>query len=108
MSEDMLNAVLKQHVLVTHTQCGAISIPLVHHHGGESDFQPGPLRTLTCTMDDGHDGPHRDAICCYKFQTFSDWQVVDRKPRTFDACSDGGFWPCPTIKAIQEAAACSP
>lgn len=101
----MLEAVLAQHRLVTKTQCGAISIPVVHHHGAESDKRPGPLRTLTCTEDVGHGGLHRDGICCWSFQRYEDWQVVDRKPRTFDVCSDGGMWPCDTVKALQSAAA---
>ena len=100
----MLEAVLAQHRLVTSTQCGAISIPVMHHHGTETDKNPGPLRSLTCTNDVGHEGLHKDAICCWKFDTFEDWQVIDRKPRTFDACSDGGMWPCDTVKAMQEAA----
>src|ERR1044072_3346814 len=99
----MMDAVLKLHKLKTYTQCGAISMPVVHHHGAESDYRPGPKRQLTCTEDVGHDGPHRDAICCYKFQTFEDWQVVDRRPRTFDVCAEGGMWPCDTVKALQEA-----
>lgn len=98
---DSLEAVLNLHRLVTHTQCGAISLPVVHHHGTESDHRPGPKRPLRCTEEAGHEGLHRDAICCYKFQTFEDWQVVDRKPRTFDTCSNCGMWPCSTIKAIQ-------
>lgn len=103
MSTAAIEAVLALHVLKTSTQCGAISMPVVHHHGAESDHRPGPKRSLTCTEKAGHDSLHRDTICCYKFQTFEDWQVVDRKPRTFDVCSHGGFWPCDTIKAIQEA-----
>lgn len=97
----MLGAVLALHRLKTHTQCGAISMPLVHHHGSESDNRPGPLRSLTCTEDAGHEGLHRDAICCYRFQNFEDWQVVDRRPRTFDVCSEGGMWPCETVQTIQ-------
>jgi hypothetical protein len=106
--EALLGAVLDQHRLQTSTQCGAISIPVVHHHGPETDNRPGPKRSLACSEDVGHDGLHRDCICCYRFQTFEDWQVVDRKPRTFDGCSSPsclGFWPCDTIKAIQEASA---
>ena len=98
---DALDAVLALHRLRTKTQCGAISMPVVHHHGAESDRNPGPLKQLFCTQDAGHDGLHKDCICCYKFQTFEDWQVVARKPRTFDVCTEGGFWPCDTIKAIQ-------
>ena len=99
-----IDAVLEVHRLQTKTACGARSIPLVHHHGGESDKRPGPLRTLRCTEDAGHEGLHKDCICCYSFQTFEDWQVAERKPTTFDTCSAGGFWPCDTIKAIQGAA----
>ena len=102
-STEALDAVLALHCMETHTQCGAISMPLVHHHGSESDNRPGPLRSLTCTQEAGHEGLHKDAICCWNFQTFEDWQVVDRKPRTFDTCTAGGFWPCDTIKAIQSA-----
>ena len=98
-----IEAVLALHRLQTSTQCGAISMPLIHHHGGETDGRPGPLRKLTCTEPAGHEGLHRDCICCYSFQKFEDWQVIDRKPRTFDTCSAGGLWPCETIKAIQEA-----
>lgn len=101
----MLDAVLAQHRLVTKTQCGALSIPLVHHHGVENDRRPGPKRVLRCTEEAGHEGLHKDAICCWSFQTFEDWQVEDRKPRTFDACSCGEMWPCKTIKAMQEATA---
>lgn len=103
-STDLLGAVLNQHRLVAKTLCGARSIPLVHHHAGESDKRPGPLRLLRCTNVAGHDGLHKDAICCYSFQTFEDWQVTDRTPpSTFDACSCGTMWPCPTISALQEA-----
>lgn len=98
-----IGAVLDLHRLVTRTQCGAISIPLTHHHGAETDARPGPARSLTCTEEVGHEGLHRDCICCWHFQTFADWQVVDRKPRTFDVCTAGGMWPCETIKVIQEA-----
>lgn len=103
--DGLLAAVLAQHRLVTKTQCGAVSVPLVHRHGSESDARPGPLRVLTCSEPDGHDGLHRDCLCCYSFQTFEDWQVADRRPRTFDVCSDGGLWPCDTVLALQEAAA---
>lgn len=98
-----LDAVLALHRMETSTQCGAISIPLVHHHGSENDHRPGALKRLTCTEPAGHAGLHKDCICCYKFQTFEDWQVADRRPRTFDRCTEGGMWPCDTIKAIQEA-----
>lgn len=100
-TDTLLLAMLSVHRLATKTQCGAISTPLVHHHGPESDLRPGPLRKLFCTEDAGHEGLHRDAICCYNFQTFEDWQVVDRSPRTFDTCTCGGSWPCDTIQAIQ-------
>jgi hypothetical protein len=99
-----LRAVLAMHRLNAHTQCGAISIPVVHHHGAESDGHPGPLRSLRCTKPAGHDGPHRDCVCCYRFQTFEDWQVVRREPYALDGCTASsclGFWPCDTIKAIQ-------
>lgn len=98
-----LDRVLDLHRLVTDTRCGAISMPLIHHHGTETDSRPGPKRSLTCTKVPGHEGVHRDCICCYRFQTFEDWQVVGRKPRTFDVCSQcRDLWPCATIKAIQE------
>lgn len=104
MSNEILEAVLALHRLETHTQCGAISMPLVHHHGMESDKRPGSLKTLTCTEQAGHDGLHKDCICCYQFQTFEDWQVTERRPRTFDMCSAGGTWPCETITALQAVA----
>lgn len=103
MTTTPLDVVLALHRLVAKTQCGAISIPVVHHHGAENDRRPGPRRVLTCTNDAGHAGLHKDAVCCYSFQTFEDWQVADRKPRTCDACSCGTEWPCSTILAIQEA-----
>lgn len=103
---DALRAVLDLHQRQSKTICGAVSMPVVHHHGAESDRFPGPLRTLTCSNEDGHEGDHKDAVCCYSFQTFEDWQVVDRKPRTWDTCSNPGcsFWPCATVTAIQKAA----
>lgn len=104
MSDNMLDAVLSLHTMGRKTQCGAISIPLVHHHGYENDARPGPRRILRCTEDADHKGLHRDAVCCYNFQTFEDWKVADREPRVFDFCScGGGFWPCPTIMAVQDA-----
>lgn len=105
---DAMTAVLDLHRLKTKTQCGAISMPLVHHHGAESDRRPGKLKQLRCTEPAGHEGLHKDCICCWNFQTFEDWQVVDRKPITFDACASSsctGFWPCDTIKAVQQAVA---
>ena len=103
-AERLLRGVLDQHRLVARTRCGAISIPVVHHHGTESEAHPGPKRSLTCSEWAGHDGPHRDAICCYRFQTFEDWQVTQRQPSAYAACTCGTVWPCPTIEAIQEAA----
>ena len=97
----LLDAVLDQHRLVAKTKCGARSIPIVHHHGEESDRRPGPKRRMRCTEDAGHEGLHKDAICCYNFETFEGWQVAERKPTTFDSCTCGRMWPCPTIEAVQ-------
>lgn len=103
-SEKLLAAITETHRRVGRTICGARSIPLVHHHGTESDHNPGPLRRLRCTQEDHHEGPHQDAICCWHFQTFEDWQVESREPHEHDTCeSCQRSWPCPTIEAIQEA-----
>ena len=113
-AEAFLAAMLAEHRLVTSTQCGAISIPLVHHHADETDRRPGPLRTLFCTEPVGHGDPdtptptpHKDTICCWHFQTFEDWQVASRSPRTYDACTCGQMWPGPTSASIQRADAAS-
>lgn len=98
----LLDAVLAQHRLIAKTRCGAFSIPVIHRHSSES-ATAGALRVLRCSQNAGHDGPHKDAVCCYNFQEFQDWQVRGRRPGTFDSCSCGQSWPCDTIIALQAA-----
>jgi hypothetical protein len=100
----VIDAVLAVHQMRVSVQCGARSIPIVHHHGIERDSKPGPLRVMRCTEKVGHEGLHKDAICCWNFQRFADWQVAEVKPVAHPVCEDchTGF-PCATIRAIQEA-----
>lgn len=103
-AEVILSAIFAQHAMESTTQCGAVSIPVVHHHGSENDKRPGPKRVLHCTEPVGHEGDHKDAICCWHFQKFADWQVESRNPRAHDlCCSCHVEWPCPTVRAIQDA-----
>ena len=102
--DSLRKAVLAEHPLVLRFICGARSIHIVHHHGSETDKRPGPRRQVRCTEDAGHEGKHKDAICCWNFETFEDWQVDHFEPTADARCgSCGENYPCKTVRAVQYA-----
>ena len=87
------------HIRHEHILCGAMS-EVPHRHGNE--VEPYPIRPVVCTLDQGHDGPHRDALCCWNFQEFTEHAAykaqewADRSRCTMCQTS----WPCATVAAL--------
>ena len=79
--------------------CGAMS-EVPHRHGNERE--PYPIRPVVCTEDAGHEGPHKDAICCWNFQEFTE-HAAYKSPEWADRSSCGHCqttWPCPTMALL--------
>lgn len=80
--------------------CGAMA-EVPHRHGNEQE--PYPIRPVVCTEPKGHDGPHKDAICCWNFQKFTEptgqksdeW--ADRSSCSHCMTTD---WPCATAALL--------
>ena len=76
--------------------CGARTDGAVlHRHSNEHTEE----RVMTCSNPEGHEGPHRDAVCCWSFHSFSDG--VPGVGRDLRSCADcGRSWPCRTYTAL--------
>ena len=49
-----------------------------------------------CSREPGHEGPHRDAVHCWAFETFTEDDVVVYAPRNLAGCDTcQQSWPCP-------------
>lgn len=97
-----LTDVLDRHTRDERLLCGAMS-EVPHRHGAE--LEPYPVRPVTCTLEQGHDGDHQDAICCWNFQRFT--EAACYKPQEWadrSVCVHCGTpWPCPTVRALTAA-----
>lgn len=97
-----IEAVYAEHEKVERALCGAMA-EVPHRHGDERS--PYPIRPVVCTEPQGHEGPHRDAVCCWNFQEFTEHAAyksaewADRS--TCRSCSTR--WPCPTVRAVEAA-----
>lgn len=88
---------------VKHEQilCGAVA-EVPHRHSSEPRRETYPIRPVVCTEERGHEGPHRDALCCWNFQEFTD--PTGQKPLSWtdrSSCSHcRAEWPCPTVDLL--------
>lgn len=98
---DALTAVLDLHPKKGRVLCGAMA-EVPHRHGAERE--PYPIRPVTCTLDQGHDGDHQDAICCWSFQRFTEAACYkSQKWADRSVCAHCGTpWPCADVRAITE------
>lgn len=60
-------ALVELHHKVEKLRCGARTVLEVEHYSGYSSET-----SLVCTRDVGHEGPHKDEICCWRFHAFTD------------------------------------
>ena len=76
--------------------CGARTdgaVPHRHSNGHTAE------RVMTCSNPEGHEGPHKDAVCCWSFHSFSDG--VPGVGLDLRSCADcGRTWPCRTYTAL--------
>lgn len=96
MSGIDLDAVLALHTPTGNVTCGARTDGVVphRHSGGRTE-----KRVMTCSNPVGHEGPHKDAVCCWAFHSFSDGVPgVGRDLRSCATCRTA--YPCPTVRAI--------
>lgn len=79
----VLTATRAEHIPDDVWSCGMRSI-------GEVEVRHSSHRTypasLTCTLDDGHDGPHVDQNCCWLRHEFTDAQEGTRLDRRSCSC----------------------
>lgn len=82
--------------------CGAMA-EVPHRHGSERE--PYPIRPVTCTKLQDHEGSHRDASCCWNFEEFDNvaaYKSDEWADRSI--CSHcQTAWPCPTVAALDGA-----
>lgn len=108
--KNLQDSIRRLHVKQEDIQCGAMA-SVEHRHGRDVDKGPHPVRPVVCTMEQGHlenegDGEHRDTICCYNFQRFSEDDVTGYKPMKWKDRSYcihcNATWPCATISLLLE------
>lgn len=74
----------EQHHLVEKFRCGARKTELVtHYHENTTETN------LVCTQDVGHEGSHKDAICCWRFHKFTDAEPQPEDVWRGEGCSCG-------------------
>ena len=67
-------------------RCGARAVrPVEHYHGDTT------AANLVCTEKPGHDGLHKDAICCWRFHAFSDAEPAPEDVYKGRLCSCGNL-----------------
>lgn len=97
--DEVIERVRAPHVKDEHIRCGATN-EVPHQHGAER--KPYPIRPVACTLPLGHEGPHKDAICCWNFQQFEG--ATGQKSMEWMDCSTCAHchqhWPCDTIAAL--------
>lgn len=65
-ADDLLARVREMHQTQVHLRCGARTTEVVtHQFSGQTKKS-----SLVCTEAPGHDGLHKDAICCWSFHQF--------------------------------------
>lgn len=105
--DHLTKGILDLHVRHESIQCG-VTADVPHRHSSERrSGRPLLRRDLVCTEPDGHEGPHRDAICCYNFEAFTDDAsvvITGRRPlakRDHSSCAHcHTSWPCETVALI--------
>lgn len=104
---EVAEGILDLHVRHESIQCG-VTADVPHRHSSERrSGRPLLRRDLVCTEPDGHEGPHRDAICCYNFEAFTDdgsVVITGRRPlakRDHSSCAHClTSWPCETVALL--------
>lgn len=94
---EILAIAKQEHQLVDEWGCGARSRIMPHRHSSHRWED----KSMKCTLEAGHDGLHRDAICCWHFESFSEvdhFEPIDRR-----ACTCGQRWEsCSLVQAIYD------
>lgn len=63
---EILAEVRKIHQIESHYRCGARTTEVVtHQFSGQTKKS-----NLVCTEAPGHEGPHKDSVCCWSFHQF--------------------------------------
>lgn len=102
LSEKQYKVMVGEHRLIERWGCGAVSLPIPHKHYGDPHNAPAPLRVMRCSEELGHEGPHKDAICCWHFEKFTADQVDHLEPMDRRMCSCGKLWgACETARVLQ-------
>lgn len=105
-AQDVIMMLLKHHCSDGRSDCGARTPTL------PCDWTRGrSAHPRHCTLEPGHDGPHKDALHCWSFETFDETRVERYEPRDLARCkgcgSSPGFevgWPCNVAKEALEIA----
>lgn len=99
---DVAKAVLADHRPEGNVTCGSqTNGPVAHRHNNNSLKQS--FVVMTCSKSKGHEGDHRDAVCCWSFHSFPEEEAVDGPGRDLRYCLlCNEDWPCPDVRAAQE------
>lgn len=89
------------HVKHEQVLCGAMA-EVPHRHSSEPRREPYPIRPVVCTQEEGHEGPHKDALCCWNFQEFTEHAAYkSHEWADRSSCSHcRAEWPCPTVDLL--------
>lgn len=78
-------------------RCGARRTMTVEHYNGKPRE-----RDLVCTNDVGHEGLHKDALCCWKFHSFDDAEPQPEDVWRGENCACGHYQ-CKTRRLLDLA-----
>lgn len=99
MTDQLLARLRELHHDAPKMRCGARKTETVEHQFS------GRISTalLVCTLDVGHDGDeHKDAICCWRFHTFTGADPMPEDAWRGESCSCGSL-NCKTRALLDEA-----
>lgn len=108
--QSIAQLLLAEHSPDGRRDCGALTDEMPCNWSTSSGKQSTHIRH--CTLDPGHDTPHKDQSHCWSFETFTEDQVIEYQPRDLSrclGCHKAGInsgWPClvhrELTRAIQE------
>lgn len=98
---ELVTAMRERHTTNGVHDCGARTEPM------QCENHPRSAHTHVrhCTESPGHgkDVPHKDALHCWAFETFTDEQVVGYAPRDLSTCvTCNQSWPCTERRFLEE------
>lgn len=98
----VMDAAFKDHGLLDRWSCGAYTAPTVNRHAFSNAVKAEEMR---CTEDQGHEGLHRDGMCCWRTHEFTNAEVVGYRPKDRRRCRCGKPWEeCEVGQAVEQLA----